>query len=94
MAPLEARWDTLLTAYDRFTILVVGTFLLHETVYFTRWIPFWLCDHIPAMRKYKIQQVRGHKGGGASNGGWVGVLTGARGGGGVRARRTSPPPMP
>lgn len=62
MAPVERRWDELLTNYDQFTILVYGTFLLHETVYFTRFIPFWICDHIPFLRKYKIQQVRGRRG--------------------------------
>ena len=57
MRPVEAQWDAMLNYYDHFTILVFGTFLLHEFVYFTRWIPFWICDQIPAMRKYKIQQV-------------------------------------
>ena len=58
MRPLEVRWDAMLNHFDHFTILVVGTFLLHEFVYFTRYIPFWICDQIPALRKYKIQQVR------------------------------------
>jgi len=43
------------TNFSDHTILIVGTFLLHELVYFTRYLPFYICDMIPALRKYKIQ---------------------------------------
>ncbi|KAG5462031.1 MAG: hypothetical protein BJ554DRAFT_5686 [Olpidium bornovanus] len=32
-------------------------FFVHEIVYFTRFLPFWLCDFVPAFQKYKIQQI-------------------------------------
>ena len=38
--------------------LTLVTFVFHEIVYFGRFVPFWICDFIPALKKYKIQQVR------------------------------------
>ena len=57
VAPLEHAWDSMIHTYGAFNVLVLGTFLVHEFVYFTRYIPFYICDRIPALRKYKIQQV-------------------------------------
>ena len=31
------------------------SFTVHEIVYFGRFLPFYLCDFIPSLRKYKIQ---------------------------------------
>jgi len=36
------------------TLTWIG-FVMHEVVYFGRFVPFWICDFIPAMQKYKIQ---------------------------------------
>lgn len=40
-------------------VLATGimSFLMHETVYFGRSLPWMIIDRIPALNKYKIQQV-------------------------------------
>jgi hypothetical protein len=40
-------------------LVVTGifAFLMHEIVYFGRFIPFLICDFIPYFQKYKLQQV-------------------------------------
>lgn len=53
---LEQTWFQMTENYDQQTILVWFTFIIHEVVYFTRYIPFYFFDFIPAFRKYKIQQ--------------------------------------
>jgi methylsterol monooxygenase len=32
-------------------------FVWHEIVYWGRYIPYVICDHLPMMQKYKIQPV-------------------------------------
>jgi len=53
---IETAWGYMLNSYDRHTIVVWFTFFIHEIIYFGRYIPFYICDHVPALRKYKIQQ--------------------------------------
>lgn len=40
-------------------LIVTGVFafLMHEIVYFGRFIPFLICDFIPYFQKYKLQEV-------------------------------------
>lgn len=54
---LEAKWDAMYE--DRNPLVVTGifAFLMHEFVYFGRFIPFLICDFIPYFQKYKLQQV-------------------------------------
>lgn len=46
--------NTTLTLYSWFLVV---TFLLHEVGYFGMYIPYLIADHIPSLRKYKIQPV-------------------------------------
>jgi len=47
-------------AYIGNDVLATGimSFLMHETVYFGRSLPWMIIDRIPALNKYKIQNVR------------------------------------
>ncbi|RUO95546.1 hypothetical protein BC936DRAFT_143777 [Jimgerdemannia flammicorona] len=52
---LEKQW---VAVYDgRNEILVTGmlAFVMHEVVYFGRFIPFLICDFIPFFQKWKLQ---------------------------------------
>lgn len=53
---LENQWEQLYEG--RNPLLVTGTvaFVMHELVYFGRFLPFLLCDFIPYFKQYKIQQ--------------------------------------
>jgi methylsterol monooxygenase len=53
---LAPYWKEIFEKYPHGLILTLGTFLLHEVVYFGRYIPYLICDHIPFLRRYKIQQ--------------------------------------
>ncbi|KAG9407919.1 Methylsterol monooxygenase 1 [Aphanomyces cochlioides] len=56
LAFLEPYWQHMITNYSEFTIVSLFTFVLHEALYFSIWIPYLLLDFIPYFRKYKIQQ--------------------------------------
>ncbi|KAG2191154.1 hypothetical protein INT46_001414 [Mucor plumbeus] len=53
---LENQWEEIYKG--RNPLLVTGTiaFVMHEIVYFGRFLPFLLCDFIPYFKQYKIQQ--------------------------------------
>lgn len=53
---LETQWEDLYR--DRNALLVTGVlaFVMHELVYFGRFIPFLICDYVPYFHQYKIQQ--------------------------------------
>lgn len=53
---LETQWEDLYQ--DRNPLLVTGVlaFVMHELVYFGRFLPFLACDYIPYFQQYKIQQ--------------------------------------
>lgn len=55
--PLEDLFVWMFSTFHPFAVLTVGTFLLHETMYFGVYIPYVIADRIPAMQKYKIQPV-------------------------------------
>jgi methylsterol monooxygenase len=52
---LETQWEELYK--DRNPLLVTGVlaFVMHELVYFGRFLPFLICDYLPYFRQYKIQ---------------------------------------
>ncbi|KAJ1974416.1 C-4 sterol methyl oxidase [Dimargaris verticillata] len=52
---LEQWWSAMFEGRDEWLVITVFSLVVHEVVYFGRFLPFWLCDHIPALRKYKIQ---------------------------------------
>ncbi|KAJ2015050.1 C-4 sterol methyl oxidase, partial [Coemansia sp. S85] len=52
---LERTWLTLFDGRNELLTFTLISFLVHEIVYFGRYLPFLVCDYIPALRKYKIQ---------------------------------------
>jgi len=52
---VEKGWEYLITSYTPDTLITWGTLVSHEVFYFSIYIPFLLCDFIPAFQKYKIQ---------------------------------------
>ncbi|KAJ2735760.1 C-4 sterol methyl oxidase, partial [Coemansia sp. Cherry 401B] len=54
----ERTWLSLFDGRNELLTFTLVAFLMHELVYFGRYLPFWACDHIPALRKYKIQDSR------------------------------------
>lgn len=52
---LESWWISLFDGRNRLLTLTSVIFIMHELVYFGRFLPFWLCDFVPAFQKYKIQ---------------------------------------
>lgn len=53
---LEQTWSSYMKAYPEWLVITLTSFLLHEAVYFGRYVPFFICDFIPSLRQYKIQQ--------------------------------------
>ncbi|ETW07627.1 hypothetical protein H310_02097 [Aphanomyces invadans] len=56
LAFVEPYWQHMITTYSPFTIVSIFTFVLHEALYFTIWVPYLALDFIPYFRKYKIQE--------------------------------------
>jgi len=52
---LDHEWNRIFSVYSPATVMAIGTFIIHETTYFTRFLPFYLCDFVPYLRKFKIQ---------------------------------------
>jgi len=52
---LERQWASMFVGRDPTVVVAVVGFIMHELVYFGRWIPFLIADHIPALQKYKLQ---------------------------------------
>ncbi|KAI9347801.1 C-4 methyl sterol oxidase [Zopfochytrium polystomum] len=52
----EHAWHNLFldNSYPELTLAAV-LFAVHETVYFGRFVPYWIMDHIPYFQQYKIQ---------------------------------------
>ncbi|KAJ1649933.1 C-4 sterol methyl oxidase, partial [Coemansia sp. RSA 25] len=51
----ERTWLSMFDGRNELLTFTVIAFLMHEMVYFGRYLPFLACDYIPALRKYKIQ---------------------------------------
>ena len=54
---VETLWDDMYRGHNPLSVTGVFAFLLHEIVYFGRFIPFLICDMIPFFKKYKLQPV-------------------------------------
>lgn len=55
---LETKWEQMYEGRNPLIVTGVFAFLMHELVYFGRFIPFLICDFIPYFQKYKLQEVR------------------------------------
>lgn len=53
LAPL---WDYTFSLGPEWLVSALVTFVLHETFYFGAYLPFFLADFVPALRRYKIQR--------------------------------------
>lgn len=53
---LENQWEQLYEGRNPLLVTGVVAFVMHELVYFGRFLPFLLCDFIPYFKQYKIQQ--------------------------------------
>merc|ERR1711916_373769 len=53
---LSKSWRWLFETYPDWMILTVGTYIVHEVVFFGRWLPYVVFDRVAACRKYKIQE--------------------------------------
>ena len=58
MQSLDEFWISLFEGTEHPSIrLAVILFAWHELVFIGRYIPYWICDYIPAAQKYRIQPV-------------------------------------
>jgi len=55
---LETAWKSLTDTFSSETLITWGTLVAHEVFYFAVYLPFLLCDFIPAFQKYKIQPTK------------------------------------
>ncbi|KAL7311982.1 C-4 sterol methyl oxidase [Mucor circinelloides] len=53
---VESKWEQMYEGRNPLLVTGVFAFLMHEFVYFGRFIPFLICDFIPYFQKYKLQQ--------------------------------------
>eukprot|EP00761_Pharyngomonas_kirbyi_P012448 gb/GECH01012475.1/.p1 GENE.gb/GECH01012475.1/~~gb/GECH01012475.1/.p1 ORF type:complete len:264 (+),score=20.11 gb/GECH01012475.1/:1-792(+) len=53
---VQATWDYLTDTYSESMLSSVGTFIVHESIYFGIYGFYFLADFIPSLRKYKIQE--------------------------------------
>ncbi|EFA78624.1 C-4 methyl sterol oxidase [Heterostelium album PN500] len=54
----EAYWFQFVDYWGEDFLLKYGTFFVHQIFYFAAYIPFFLCDFIPAFQKYKLQPTK------------------------------------
>lgn len=54
---LEDAWGYLIERVSAENLITWGTLVVHELFYFGSYIPFLIADFIPALQKYKVQQV-------------------------------------
>lgn len=52
---LEQQWQEAYRDRDPLVVTGIIAFVMHELVYFGRFIPFLICDFIPYFKQYKIQ---------------------------------------
>jgi hypothetical protein len=55
---VETKWEEMYEGRNPLIVTGIFAFLMHEIVYFGRFIPFLICDFIPYFQKYKLQQVK------------------------------------
>lgn len=54
---METRWEQMYEGRNPLVVTGIFAFLMHELVYFGRFIPFLICDFIPYFNQYKLQEV-------------------------------------
>lgn len=54
---IETLWESMYEGRNPLIVTGVFAFLMHEIVYFGRFIPFLICDFIPYFQRYKLQPV-------------------------------------
>lgn len=54
---VENLWESMYEGRDPLIVTGVFAFLMHELVYFGRFVPFLICDFIPFFQRYKLQPV-------------------------------------
>lgn len=58
---VESVWGYLIDTYGEFAVATIGTFIFHELVYFGWYLPYFIIDTVPFLKKkflkYKIQPV-------------------------------------
>ncbi|KAI9318664.1 hypothetical protein BX666DRAFT_1930369 [Dichotomocladium elegans] len=52
---LEIYWETMYKGRNPMLVTGVLAFAVHELIYFGRFLPYLICDHIPYLRQYKLQ---------------------------------------
>lgn len=52
---MQALWDSLTDRYSEGFLATVGTFVIHEVLYFGIYLLYFVADFVPTLRKYKIQ---------------------------------------
>lgn len=55
IAFIESWWSSLVTNVAEHHLKGVVTFVVHETFFWSSYIPFFIADFIPALQRYKIQ---------------------------------------
>lgn len=53
----EKHWTEMYEGRNEIFVTGMAAFIMHEVVYFGRYLPFFICDFIPAFQKYKLQPV-------------------------------------
>lgn len=53
----EKHWLQMYEGQNEIFVTGMVAFIMHEVVYFGRYIPWFVCDFIPAFQKYKLQPV-------------------------------------
>ncbi|KAF2075462.1 hypothetical protein CYY_003243 [Polysphondylium violaceum] len=56
LAFLEPYWYSFVDKFGEDFLISYGTFFAHQAFYFGAFIPFFICDFLPFLQKYKIQQ--------------------------------------
>lgn len=51
----ERTWLSFFEGRNEAITFGIIAFLVHQTVYYGRYLPYLICDYIPAMQKYKLQ---------------------------------------
>ena len=54
---IESLWEGMYEGRDPLLVTGIFAFLMHEIVYFGRFVPFLICDFIPYFQRYKLQPV-------------------------------------
>ncbi|KAJ2848382.1 C-4 sterol methyl oxidase, partial [Coemansia brasiliensis] len=51
----EQQWFSLFEGRNEAITFGIVAFIVHQTVYYGRYLPYFICDYIPAMKQYKLQ---------------------------------------